>query len=255
VARLEKDGERLGYAALYREPVATEFDAAVVESFLSLAPHLTRALALAMRMAAAETTARRCAQCTDMLPFGCLLLDDTGTVLESNTAADEMLGAGDGLRMIERRIHALRAADDAMLARKLADVISNEALLGPAFVTVPRPTGRRPHALVMIRMEVRRAAFTGRVPRLRLVMVDGDRDGRVPREVLRALYQLTEMESRVAWQLAGGDSLEQAADRLGIAHSTVRHHLERIFVKTGAHRQSDLVRLVHAPFVSIGGAR
>lgn len=255
VARLEKDGERLGYAALYREPVATEFDAAVVESFLSLAPHLTRALALAMRMAAAETTARRCAQCTDMLPFGCLLLDDTGTVLESNTAADEMLGAGDGLRMIERRIHALRAADDAMLARKLADVISNEALLGPAFVTVPRPTGRRPHALFMIRMEVRRSAFTGRVPRLRLVMVDGDRDGRVPREVLRALYQLTEMESRVAWQLAGGDSLEQAADRLGIAHSTVRHHLERIFVKTGAHRQSDLVRLVHAPFVSIGGAR
>jgi DNA-binding CsgD family transcriptional regulator len=29
----------------------------------------------------------------------------------------------------------------------------------------------------------------------------------------------------VAWHLVGGDTLEQAAERLGIAHNTLRHHL------------------------------
>jgi len=255
VARLEKDGARLGYADLYREPGAPAFDAAAIGSFLSLAPHLAQALALALRMAAAEAVARRCAQCTDMQPFGCLLLDDTGSVIEMNCAAGEMLGSGDGLRIVDGRLHALRAADDALLARWLGEVIAHDVSAGPAFVSIPRRSGRRPYALFTSRTEARRSAFTGRLPHLRLVIVDSDRGKYVPREVLRALYELTETESRVAWQLASGDSLEQAADRLGIAHSTVRHHLERIFAKTGAHRQSDLVRLVHAPFVSIGGVR
>jgi len=255
VARLEKDGARLGYADLYLEPGAPAFDAAAIESYLSLAPHLARALALALRMAAAETTARRCAQCTDMQPFGCLLLDDTGWVIQMNCAAGEMVGSGDGLRIVDGRLHALRAADDALLARWLGEVMSHDVSSGPEFFSVPRRSGRPPYALFTSRTEARHSVFTGRLPHLRLVIVDSDRGKYVPREVLRALYQLTETESRVAWQLASGDSLEQAAERLGMAHSTVRHHLERIFVKTGAHRQSDLVRLVHAPFVSIGGAR
>lgn len=257
VARLEADGRRLGYADLYREPGAPAFEAAAIESLLWLAPHLARALALALRMAAAETAARRCAQCTNLLPFGCLLLDDAGSVIEMNCAAGEMLGSGDGLSIADGRLHALRAADDALLVRRLGEVLSHEVPVtpSPAFVGIARPSGRRPYALFMSRIEARRSVFAGRLPHLRLVIVDADRSKDVPREVLRALYDLTETESRVAWQLAAGDSLEQAADRLGIAHSTVRHHLERIFAKTGAHRQSDLVRLVHAPFVSIGGTR
>jgi DNA-binding CsgD family transcriptional regulator len=41
----------------------------------------------------------------------------------------------------------------------------------------------------------------------------------------------------------------KVADALGVAESTVKTHLGRLFEKTGAGRQADLVRLV-AGFVS-----
>jgi hypothetical protein len=218
VVRLGQDGARLRYADLYREPGAPRFDAPAVESFLSLAPHLARALALAMRLAAAETAGRRCAQCSNMLPFGCLLLDEAGSVIEMNCAAAAKLGSGDGLRIVDGRLHALRAADDALLARRLGEGLSRELSVSPGtvFVSVPRPSGRRPYALFMTRIEARRSAFTGRLPHLRLVIVDSDRGKNVLREVLQALYELTDTESRVAWQLARGDSPKQAADGLDV---------------------------------------
>jgi len=118
-------------------------------------------------------------------------------------------------------------------------------------MSIARPSGRRPWAVFMSRLSPHPSAFAQRAPRARLLIADTERGHNVPREVLRALFGLTETESRVAWQLANGDSPEQAAERLAIAPSTLRHHLERIFVKTGTRRQSDLVRRVLAPFVSI----
>ncbi|HWV61154.1 MAG TPA: LuxR C-terminal-related transcriptional regulator [Sphingopyxis sp.] len=54
--------------------------------------------------------------------------------------------------------------------------------------------------------------------------------------------------------LAGGGSLVEAADRLGIAHNTARSHLRSIFAKTGARRQSQLVHLLHAGMPQRGGS-
>ena len=39
-------------------------------------------------------------------------------------------------------------------------------------------------------------------------------------------------------------SVSQTAEALGIADSTVRTHLHRLFAKTGATRQADLVKIV-----------
>jgi DNA-binding CsgD family transcriptional regulator len=36
----------------------------------------------------------------------------------------------------------------------------------------------------------------------------------------------------------------ESAETLGIAESTVRTHLHRLFAKTGAKRQADLIKLV-----------
>ncbi|MEP6559218.1 MAG: hypothetical protein ABJB17_12145, partial [Burkholderiales bacterium] len=51
-------------------------------------------------------------------------------------------------------------------------------------------------------------------------------------------------ESRLASALAGGFKLAQAAQACGIQISTARSYLERIFDKTGCHRQSELVHLL-----------
>jgi DNA-binding CsgD family transcriptional regulator len=58
------------------------------------------------------------------------------------------------------------------------------------------------------------------------------------------LFGLTMAERRLLKLLFDGMSLASAALSLGVARTTARTHLQRIFDKTGSRRQSDLVRLV-----------
>lgn len=59
--------------------------------------------------------------------------------------------------------------------------------------------------------------------------------------VIRSAYGLTTGEARLAALLAGGRSVKQAADELGLTEGTTRFVLNRIFQKVGVHRQSELV--------------
>lgn len=54
---------------------------------------------------------------------------------------------------------------------------------------------------------------------------------------------LTPTEQRLACRLVLGDSLEEAAEHIGVKLSTARSYLRNIFDKTGASRQSELVSL------------
>ena len=67
----------------------------------------------------------------------------------------------------------------------------------------------------------------------------------MPGEAFARLYKLTGGELRVLLALAQGMSAIEAADLLGISEPTVRSHLQHIFTKTEAPRQSDLLRLLH----------
>ena len=61
---------------------------------------------------------------------------------------------------------------------------------------------------------------------------------------LAALYELTPTEARVLVAIASGKNRAAAAVALGIADSTVKTHLTRIFEKTGTSEQSELAKLV-----------
>jgi DNA-binding CsgD family transcriptional regulator len=56
-------------------------------------------------------------------------------------------------------------------------------------------------------------------------------------------YRLTRSEAKVVLELCQGGSLREIAVRLDIAYDTVRTHLKRIYEKTGARSQRDLLCL------------
>jgi DNA-binding CsgD family transcriptional regulator len=62
-------------------------------------------------------------------------------------------------------------------------------------------------------------------------------------DALALLYDLTPAETRVFQLLAGGKTQAAVAAQLGIASSTVKTHLLKVFEKTGISRQAELVRL------------
>lgn len=59
-------------------------------------------------------------------------------------------------------------------------------------------------------------------------------------------FGLTAAERRLLVHLLEGLELKDAAIRLGVARTTARTHLQRIFDKTGVRRQSELQRLMAA---------
>ena len=56
------------------------------------------------------------------------------------------------------------------------------------------------------------------------------------------LFDLTPAEARLAWSLAQGLSIAEAAEAHGLTVETARYYSKKIYAKTGARGQVDLVR-------------
>ncbi len=62
--------------------------------------------------------------------------------------------------------------------------------------------------------------------------------------LLNALFDLTPAEARLAADLTSGLTLAESAAKHGVTVKSARTYLERIFHKTGTHRQSQLVAML-----------
>lgn len=69
-------------------------------------------------------------------------------------------------------------------------------------------------------------------------------DARVCAHCLQEAFGLTEREARVAASIGSGRSMQEVAAELQISVSTVRTHLQNVFLKTGVNTQQKLVALV-----------
>ena len=65
-----------------------------------------------------------------------------------------------------------------------------------------------------------------------------------PADVIGKAFKLTPAELRVLLAIVDVGGVPEVAAALGVAESTVKTHLGRLFEKTGAGRQADLVKLV-----------
>jgi DNA-binding CsgD family transcriptional regulator len=62
---------------------------------------------------------------------------------------------------------------------------------------------------------------------------------------LEAAYDLSPSEALAATQLLRGGSIAEMASRLGIGPNTFKSQLQAAFLKTGTHRQVDMLKLLH----------
>ena len=65
-------------------------------------------------------------------------------------------------------------------------------------------------------------------------------------DLIRKLFKLTPAELRVFLSIVEVGGVPDVAKSMGVAETTIKTHLARIFTKTGTKRQADLVRLVAA---------
>lgn len=213
--------------------------------YASLVPHLQRAIGLQRRLNRAEFHALGGAEALDRLAMGVLLLDGSGRTVLVNRTAREILDARDGLVLLRDGLHASRCELTNQLRKLVAD--ARDARRPERYggvMSLLRPSLKRPLQVRVVGLGSLHGVL-GPENAVTLVFVcDPEREIQTTPELVQHLYGLTVAESRLASLLVAGRTVTEAADELGIRPHTARTQLKAVFQKTGAGRQSELVRLI-----------
>ncbi len=221
-----------------------------------LVPHLQRALALTQGINQGRQIGQLYSQAMSQLMVSTIVLDHQGHVLQANAMAQQALDASDGLRVVNGQLQAVALADNKKLQAMVAEVLAggDERPGVVQALSVTRAAGRAPWGLV-VRAVPPGAWIDGKgVPAAAVFVRDPEGNPSPPAKLAQQLFALTPAETALAMQLANGLSLEESAAALGIRHNTARAHLRSIFSKTGARRQTELVRMFLNSVMALGAS-
>ena len=212
-----------------------------------IAPHIRRAVLIGRMFEFKAGEVATFVDALDGLSTGMYLVDAEGRLIHANAAGSAILGAGDILRSAGGRL----VASDTRVQRTLRDVFAaagqGDAALGNRGIAVPLngKSGERyvAHALPLTsgarrRAGIDRAAVAALFVR-RAALVASSAS-----QVIGETFKLTPTELRVLLAITEVGGIPEVATAFGVADTTVRTHVNRLFEKTGATRQADLVKLV-----------
>ncbi|WP_347269914.1 helix-turn-helix transcriptional regulator [Rhizorhabdus histidinilytica] len=209
----------------------------------AMVPHLAialRGLALTMRRDA------ECAILRDALAAsgqGTLVIDRDRRIMVSDGIADELIARRAGLSTSNTRLRLATPAADRQLGAYLdaapghGDEAGCTLLVDPAGGDAAIAVAVRPIRPAM-------PVWTSDRELLLLRVRDPASRSRFDAATLRGPLPLTFAEAAVTAAMANGETLREAASRLGITYNTARAHLRAIFAKTGTTRQAELLALV-----------
>ena len=178
-----------------------------------------------------------------------VVLADGLKVVAANGRFEECASSGDAV-LVSRagRLGFTDAEATKRLEGEVKRLVADRTSSCPNPLLVRRPFPAQPLIVTLTALPGPKASaslLTGLMPRQVLaVLVDPDRQARVPEEILRRIFGLTRSECAVANALANGSTLEAYAETHRVSKFTVRNQLRSVCEKTGVRRQSDLVGLV-----------
>ncbi len=212
-----------------------------------IVPHVRRAALIGKVVDLKTAQAATFADTLDGITAAMFLVDARGRVVHANAAGHAMLGEADVLRMNGSRLAATDASSDQALAEIFAAAGTSDDALGTKGIALPLTSrgGERYVAHVLpLTSGARRQAGASFAAAAALFVRKAALDTPGPLEVIAKIYQLTPSELRVLLGVVEVGGAPEVAEALGIAETTVKFHLKRLFEKTGTRRQADLVKVV-----------
>jgi DNA-binding CsgD family transcriptional regulator/PAS domain-containing protein len=240
---LERSNARTTVLQVMRGRSRGTVDDAMRERMRLLAPHIQRSRVMGRQIRARSHTVEDLAEVLDGLSTAICLLDAEGRVVHANAACQQLFVDGDLLAIVGDRIVARNTQADKIF-RGLFDVIAD----GGA-----RSNGRRridlmtsvdgQHYLVQAFPLAHRRSLQRDSAATVLFVQKASMLPLLAPEVIAAAFRLTPSELRVLMAIVEFGGVPDIAAKLGIAETTVKTHLGRLFEKTGAGRQADLVKI------------
>lgn len=214
--------------------------AAVSNLIAALVPHLR----IAMRtFVAMERERFRSAVNTDAirrLNFGWLTLDTRCRIVDMTPHLELMFQRSGVLRRgrYDRLTPASPAIDRELTA--LVKTFAQDPDARPRAINLSRD----PLIDILVR-PIQNRSVSSPTPPIAIAYISGDRISQADRcDQLVDLFGLLPSEARLAWAIAQGRSIAEAAEELGLSIETARNYSKKIYAKTGASRQAELVRII-----------
>jgi len=244
---LEKSVMKAAMFGVFRHARHGVVDDAMRQRMRLLAPHIQRAVLISEVIDLKQGEAEMLAQTLDGLRAATFLADAGGRIVHSNAAGYALLSENDVIRAVDGRLVAkARRADDSLRDALRAAAIGDEAI-GTRGIALPlvAETGDR-YALHVLPLTSGSRCRTGRrhSATAAIFVHKAGLESPSPPVAIAEAYKLTTAELRVLFAIVEVGGVPDAAETLGIAPSTVKTHLGRIFEKTSTTRQTDLVKLV-----------
>jgi DNA-binding CsgD family transcriptional regulator len=210
-------------------------------------PHVRRAYLIGKTINLGQSEAACFSDILDGLSAGMILVDGIGRVVHANAAGNAILGAADFLRTVHGRLVAGDASTNAAFREILVAADAGDAAIGVRGVALPLTAhdGERYVAHVLpLTSGVRRQAGLAFNAVAALFIRKAALEASATPDVIGRMYKLTPAELRVLLAIVDVGGVPEVAAALGVASTTIKTHLNRLFEKTGVCRQADLVKLV-----------
>ena len=219
-------------------------DAGMKHRMSLIVPHASRALLVNRAISAKLTLATALADVLDNLSSGIFLLDSGCHLVHANASGHALLEADDVVRLVAGQLVASSSEANQMLRDSFAARGVPSIAAGGQAIPLLSPKGERyvahilPLSSVLRNGSERSCDAVGAVL-LRKVALGGQSYG----ELIARTFDLTPAELRVFLSIVEVGGVPETSAALGIAETTVKTHLHRVFAKTGTSRQADLVKL------------
>jgi DNA-binding CsgD family transcriptional regulator len=223
------------------------FDADAWNFLVRIGPHLSIAARTLAALERERIRAEIAADAVRRLNFGWITFDARGVVADIDAEAERLFRNTPGLAGVARgQAFPLNGAVRRALATALA-----------AFAESPNHAPRAIHLMDepwidMLAVPIRPRIVTSGTAPVAVGYVHGLEGSSADRcEHLTQLFSLTRSEARIALALSRGRTIAEAAGELGLTLETARNYSKKIYAKTGARGQADLVRIILASVIAL----
>ena len=246
-AVVEKSATSCTFLSVVRHEASGVVDDEMRRRMALVLPHVRRGYLIGKTINLGQAEAACFSDILDGLSAGMILVDGIGRVVHANAAGNAILGAADFLRTVHGRIVASDAATNAAFRAILAAADAGDAAIGVRGIALPLTThdGERYVAHVLpLTSGVRRQAGLAFNAVAALFIRKAALEPSAAPDVIGRMYKLTPAELRVLLAIVDVGGVPEVAAAFGVASTTIKTHLNRLFEKTGVSRQADLVKLV-----------
>jgi DNA-binding CsgD family transcriptional regulator/PAS domain-containing protein len=209
-------------------------------------PHVRRAVLIGQVIDLKRAEAATFSDALDGLSAGIFFIAADGRIVYANAAGHAMLSVGTFFRSVSGRLVSSDHQAHKTLHETFIAANDGDAGIGVKAIALPliAHDGERYVAHVLpLTSGGRRSAGKTYTATVAVFVRKMALEGLSAPEVIARTYKLTPTESRVLLAIVEVGGIPEVAAALGIADSTVKTHVGRLFEKTGASRQADLVKL------------